>query len=172
MTPPRFTLPPAVAAWQAPLRARWQALAPRERRMVAAAAAVVAFAVAWMLFVRPAWHTVRETPKEIDALDLQLQQMQGMAAEARELHGVAPMSPDQSGQALQAATQRLGNKARVTMQGDRAVVNLNGVTTRQFSEWLNDVRAGARARPLEVQLSRGPQGYSGTVVVGLGSASS
>lgn len=172
MTPPRFTLPPAVAAWQAPLRARWQALAPRERVMVSVAAGVVAFFVVWMLLVAPAWHTVRETPKEIDALDLQLQQMQGMAAEARELHDVAPMSADQSGQALQAATQRLGTHARVTMQGDRAVVNLSGVTTRQLGEWLNDVRAGARARPLEAQLSRGPQGYSGTVVVGLGSTSS
>jgi general secretion pathway protein M len=172
MSRARFELPPALVALQAPLRARWGAMAPRERLLVGAGVGVVVLFLVWLLFVLPAWRTVRAAPAELDRLDAQLQQMQRQAAEARSLHDVAPLSAEQSGQALQTATQRLGAHARVTLQGDRAVVNLNGVTGRQLSDWLADVRAGARGRPVEAQLSRGPQGYTGTVVVALGSPAS
>jgi general secretion pathway protein M len=34
--------------------------------------------------------------------------------------------------------------------------------------WLGEVRSAARARPVEAQLTRGPKGYAGTLVLTLG----
>jgi general secretion pathway protein M len=35
--------------------------------------------------------------------------------------------------------------------------------------WLTEVRSAARARPVEAQLQRGPTGFSGSIVLSLGS---
>jgi general secretion pathway protein M len=70
--------------------------------------------------------------------------------------------------ALQAATARLGTAGRLTMQGDRAVLNLNGVGTSALRDWLAEARTGARARPVEANLSRTAKGYTGTLVVAVG----
>ena len=42
--------------------------------------------------------------------------------------------------------------------------------TAQLSAWLAEVRSGARARPVEANLSRGASGYNGTIVVTIGGA--
>lgn len=152
----------------AALRLRWRALTPRERRAAVVAMAVVALALSWFVAVQPAWRTLREAPARLDALDAQLEQMQRLAAEAAALRATPPLAAGQAAQALQAATERLGERGRLTLQGDRATVTLLGVDGEQLRQWLGEARAGARARPLEAQLSRGPQGYTGSVVLALG----
>lgn len=168
MTPRRSLLPPSATAWQAPLRARWLAMAPRERRMVAIAGGLVVLAIVWLLLLQPAWRTVREAPPKLDQLDAQLQQMQRLAAEGRELRNAAPVPVAQAAEALKAATDRLGERARLSVQGERAVLTVTGLTGEQLRGWLAEARAGARARPVEAQLNRTPQGYNGTLVVALG----
>ncbi|MEW6703512.1 MAG: type II secretion system protein M [Pseudomonadota bacterium] len=169
MNASRLTLPPAFNAWRSTLLARWQALAPRERRLVAAGGTVLLLFLAWLVFVQPALRTVREAPARIDLLDMQLQQMQRLAAEGRELRNTAPMPPAQAAIVLKAATDRLGERARLSVQGDRAILTLNGVSGEQLRSWLAEARSGARARPVEAELNRAPQGYTGRVVVTLGS---
>jgi general secretion pathway protein M len=157
----------AVAAWMAPWRARWQALGARERRLVALAAAVVGAFALWSIAVAPAWRTVRDAPAELERLERQWQEMQRLAAEARDLRATPPLPPAQAAAALEASTQRLGAAARLVVAGDRATVTLNGVDGTRLREWLTEVRSGARAQPLELQLTRGAQGYSGSVVLAL-----
>jgi general secretion pathway protein M len=168
MSPRRPLLPPAAKAWQAPLRARWLAMAPRERRLVAIAGGLVVLAIVWLLLLQPAWRTVREAPPKLDQLDAQLQQMQRLAAEGRELRNAAPVPVAQAAEALKAATERLGERARLSVQGERAVLTVTGLNGEQLRGWLAEARAGARARPVEAQLNRTPQGYNGTLVVTLG----
>ena len=152
----------------APLRARWQGLARREQTLLAVVAAIVALALLWLVAVQPAWRTLARAPAEIDTLDAQLQTMQRQAAEAQELRAAPPVTPDQAAAALKAATARLGDKAKLALQGERAVLTLSGVGSGALRDWLAEARAGARARPLEANLARATQGYSGTLVVGLG----
>ncbi|MED5622173.1 type II secretion system protein GspM [Ideonella sp. BN130291] len=168
----RLALPPSVTAWQAPLRARWQAMALRERRLVAAGGSVLALFVLWLVLVQPALSTVRAAPARLDRLDTQLQEMQRLAAEGRELRNATPLSSAQSAIALKAATDRLGERARLSVQGDRAVLTLTGVSGEQLRSWLADARNGARARPVEAQLNRVGTGYNGTLVLQLGGAGS
>jgi general secretion pathway protein M len=155
----------------APAQAWWAGLAARERRLVSIAGAVLAFGLVWMLAVQPAWRTLQRAPAEIDRLELELQAMQRLAAEAQALRAAPPVTPDQAQAALQAATARLGAQGKLAVQGGgRAVLTLTNAGSPALRDWLAEARAGARAKPLEASLSRSAQGYSGTVVVGFGGA--
>jgi general secretion pathway protein M len=163
-------LPPALVAVRQQLTSRWRALARRERRYLSWGMAVVVCVLTWMLAVQPAWRMVRDAPARLDQLDAQLQTMQRLAAESTGLRAAPPVAPSQAAIALKSASDRLGDKARLVLQGDRATLTLTGVSSEALSAWLRDVRSTARARPLEAQLVRNPQGFSGSVVLGFGSA--
>ena len=170
MTATRLALPAPWLAQLSALRARWQGLGPRDRRLLGLALAVLGAFVLWSVAIQPAWRTVRDATSQLDRLDAQLQEMQVLASEARELRGAAPFSAEQSAAALKSASERLGSKGRLSLQGERAVLTLNGASSSQLREWLVEARAGARARPVEAQLSRNAQGFSGSVVLSLGGA--
>ena len=155
------------AQWSA-LRQRWQALGARDRRLAGLGMAVLGAFVLWTLAVQPAWRTLRDAPAQRDALEQQLQQMRTLAAEAQQLRGAPALGAEQSAAALRAASERLGTKARLSLQGERAVLTLNGVSSAQLREWLAEARAGARARPVEAQLTRNAQGFNGSIVLSLG----
>jgi general secretion pathway protein M len=159
-----------LAATRAAVRARWKALAAREQRLLALAFAVVLLALLWWVALQPAIRTLRSAPAEHDRLDGQLQAMQRLAAEAGALRATPPVTMEQAAAALTAATERLGGRGRLSLQGERAVLTLDGVGSQALRDWLAEARSGARARPVEVQLTRGAQGFSGTLVVALGGA--
>lgn len=160
----------AIAQRLAPVRTWWDGLAKREQRLTLLAGAAVVLFLLWTIAIQPAWTTVRQAPAQLDALDAQLQSMQRMAAETRELRAAPSITAAQSTAALQAASARLGDRARLAIQADRAVLSLNGIESEDLRNWLSEVRSGARARPVEAQLARGPQGFTGTVTVSLGGA--
>ena len=149
------------------LAARWDALAPRERRLVAAAALCVALALLWWVMLQPALRTLREAPARIGTLDQQLAQMQRLAAESRALASAPTVSATQAARSLEAAAARLGSAARLQMQGERATLTLTELPGEALWALLTEVRSAARARPVEAQLTRGPKGYSGTLVLSL-----
>ena len=146
----------------------WQARAPREQRMLLLAAAAVAAALLWFVALAPALRTLARAPAEIDTAELQWQTMQRLATEARELRAAAPVTAEQAGVVLKAATERLGDKGKLLLQGDRATLTLRDVGSGAVRDWLTEARTGARARAVEATLTRGPGGLSGTLVVALG----
>lgn len=155
----------------APAQLWWRGLAGRERRLALLAAAITLLGLLWLLAVQPAWRTLARAPAELDLLDAQLQSMQRLAAEAQQLRSAPPVTPDQAATALRSATDRLGDRGKLALQGERAVLTLNGVGTGALRDWLSEARAGARARPLEANLTRAASGYSGTLVLAIGSGS-
>lgn len=162
------------AATRAPremARQWWLGLARRERRLLVAGATLVALALLWWVVLAPPLRTLQRAPAQIDAAESQLQLMQRLATEARELRAVTPVPADQAGNVLKAATARLGDKARLAVQGDRAVLTVAGVSSVALRDWLAEARSGARARTIEANLSRGSTGLTGTVVVGMGTGS-
>ena len=167
----RPALPAPVAAQWGALREHWRRLGARDRRLALLALAVIGAFLVWTVAIQPAWRTLRDAPAQRDLLDLQLQEMRALATEAQQLRNAPALSTEQSAIALRAASERLGPKARLSVQGDRAVLTLNGVSSAQLREWLAEARAGARARPVEAQLSRGAQGFNGSVVLTIGAGS-
>lgn len=157
--------PQALVSLRQQLRVFWSGLAVRERMALAAGGVLVAVLLVWWVAVQPALRTLREAPAQLDRLDRQLQQMQATSAEVTALRAIAPVSATQAAAALKAATDRLGDKGRLAVQGERATIALTNVGTDAFRSWLGEVRGAARARPVEASLTRAQQGYSGTVVV-------
>lgn len=152
----------------APLRAGWAAQTARDRRLLLLAAGVLLAYVGWAVLLQPALGTLRVAAVESERLQAQLQTMQRLAAEVQQLRAQPPVSVLQSGTALQAATQRLGDSGRLALQGDRAVLTLEGASAAQLRDWLAEARSGARARPVQALLTRGDSGYSGTLTVAFG----
>ena len=167
----RLALPAPVTAQWGALRERWRTLGTRDRRLALLAMAVIGAFLVWTVAIQPAWRMLRDAPVQRDLLDLQLQEMRTLATEAQQLRNAPALSAEQSAAALRAASERLGAKARLSLQGDRAVLTLNGVSSAQLREWLTEARSGARARPVEAQLSRSAQGFNGSVVLTLGAGS-
>ena len=166
MTTP--SLPAPLAELRRNASAWWRALALRDRRLVTLAGVVAAAALLWGLAVQPALRTLREVPPAIERLDAESQRMQLLAAESRTLRSAPPVTPTQAAAALKAAAERLDEKARLVVQGERATVKLTGVDGAALRSFLAEARASARARPVEAQLVRGPKGYDGTLILAIG----
>lgn len=149
--------------------AQWSRLAERERRLLSLAAVALGLLLTYTVLIAPAQRTLRTAPAQLDALERQLQSMQAQAAEARALAGSPSISMGDAQAALTGATERLGAKAKLQVQGERAVLTLTGVPSEALQSWLGEVRAAARARPVEAQLTRTPQGFTGSIVLSLGS---
>ena len=151
----------------APLRARWLALGQRERRLLTAAGWLVVAALLWWVAVTPAWRSVAAAPARLDQIDAQWLQMQRMAGEVRGLRAAPAVGSLQAQAAVKAACDALGGVARLTLTGERATVVFTNINSAQLRDWLGEVRAAARARPIEASLSRSATGYSGSIVLAL-----
>lgn len=149
-------------------RAAWRARPPRDRLALSVMALVLGALVVWMLFIAPALATLRSAPAQLDMLDTQLLQMRTMAAEVRDLRNATPVPAAQAGLAIKSAVERQGDKVRLSLQNDRALLTLQNASPEQLRALLVEARSAARARPLEAQLTRGPGGFTGTLVLGLG----
>lgn len=157
-------LPPAA-------QARWEALAPRERLLVLAAAALVGLALIWWLTVAPALKTLRGSAEQHRTLDAQLQRMRAMATQAQALQAQPKLAYDEALRALELSTrQRLGATAQLSVVGERASITLRAAPPDALAQWLAQVRLNARALPSEARLTRGAAatgGWDGTIVLNL-----
>jgi len=160
----------AVSHLRQQLARRWATLAPRERGALTLVLLVLVLFFVWATLVQPAWRTVRAAPAALDQLDAQLQEMQRLAAEVRELRSTAPVSAAQASDALKAATARLGESGKIALRGDSAVLTLSNAAPEGLRAWLIEARSAARARPVELQLQRSGQGFSGSLTVTLAGA--
>jgi general secretion pathway protein M len=155
-----------------PLRERagatWRARPPRDRVALSAMALVLGIFLVWVVLVAPAVSTLRSAPAQLEALDVQLLQMRGMAAEVRDLRNATPVPAAQAGLAIKAAAERQGDKVRLSLQNERALLTLQNASPEQLRALLVEARNAARARPVEAQLTRGPTGFSGTLILSLG----
>ena len=165
------SLPPALNDARQQAGRFWQARAPRERQLIVVMAASVALLLVWLTLIQPALRVLREAPLELDRLDQQMQQMQLAAGEMQALRAASPVPTEQASTALRAATSQLGSSAKLSIQGDRAVLTFTGIPGDALRGWLGEARSAARARPVEAQMVKAAIGYSGSITVSLGGAS-
>lgn len=142
------------------LKARWAALDARERRMVAAAVALVALALLWWIALAPALRTLAAAPAEHAQLDAQLQQMATLQNRAKALQSQPRLNRDDALRALETSVRDgLGasNAQLMTAGGDgAATVSLRGAPAPAVAQWLAQARGNAHAVPREVHLTRAP----------------
>jgi len=151
------------------VREYWQARSARERLILGGGIALLSLAIVWLIAVQPALRTLRTAPVQLDQLDAQLQTLQRLAAESKTLRNPVQVSPEQAAAALKAATDRLGEGSRITVQGERATLSVTNASGPALQAWLLEARSAAHARAIDVQLTRNPQSnLSGSVIVSLG----
>jgi general secretion pathway protein M len=151
------------------LQARYAKLDARERQMVLVIGGLLGFLLVWLILVRPAWKTLDEAPALREQADAQLLQMQAISTEAKQLRALPPVPQSVAEQVLKSATDDLGGKAKISVQGERATLSVTGINGEDLRKWLLQARGGARARPVEATLTRAGDGYNGTLVVAIGS---
>ncbi|WP_332827574.1 type II secretion system protein GspM [Ramlibacter sp.] len=151
------------------LRARWAGLAPREQALVAAAAALVLLALLWWVAIGPAVSTLRSAESQHRELDVQLQQMRRLQAQARAMQAQPRLNHDEAMRQLEAAIrQQLGTSARYAIAGDRVTLTLTNTPAQALAQWLSQVRTNARAIPGEARLARNAAGgWDGSLVLTL-----
>ena len=151
------------------LRARWTALAPREKWMVAAGTAVVVFGIVWMIAIGPALSTLRTAQEQRRTLDMQVQRMLNLQAQAQSLQAQPKIGRDEALRQLElSARQKLGTTARLVISCDRVTITLAGTPADALAQWLAQARTAARTLPGEAHLSRNAGGtWEGTLVLTL-----
>lgn len=153
-------------------KARWDALAPRERLLLRGAAALVGIALLWWLLLAPALHTLQRASAEQRQLAQQLEQMQRLQSQAEALKSQPKLARDEALRALQTSVAALGSGAQLNLAGGRATVNFKRVPAETLAAWLTQARINARALPTDARLNldagtAGDARWSGTVVLGL-----
>lgn len=150
-------------------RQQWLSMSASERQLLVAAAWLAGLTLLVMVGLRPAWRTLQTVPAQMQAVEAELSVMRQQAAEVQTLRQRPPVPPVQADASLQSATARLGASAGLSRQGDRAVLSFQGISGEALAGWLEDVRVGARARPLEAEWTQDAAGtYRGSVTVSLG----
>ena len=155
-----------LAQWQG----RWDALAPRERRLLSGAAALVAVALVWWVTLSPALTRLKTAAVQGPQLEAQLQQMQSLKAQALALQSQPKLSGTDAQAALESLVkQRLAGTGQLMVAGDRATLTLKGAEADALAQWLAQARVNARAVPFEVRLVKSavPSSWDGTVVLSL-----
>lgn len=137
----------------------WDSLAPRERRSVQAALALVTVALLWWVAVGPALHTLGAADAQHRSLDAQLQTMHGMQAEAQALQAQPKLSFDDALKAVELAVKsELGGSGQINVTGERVTASLKNTPAEALARWLAQVRINARALPTEARLVRSQVG--------------
>lgn len=159
-------------AW---LQARWQALTPRDRLLTVTALVVLLVATLWGVVLRPALSTWRTAAAQRQSLDLQLQRMQQLQAQASAIRRVTsaatqtlpPVNQDTARRALEAAVrQHFGDAARLATDPQGATLSLNGVSGLALAHWLAQARIEARTLPTGARLERQASGtWSGQMTL-------
>lgn len=130
------------------INAALDALAPRERRWLLAAGALLLLALLWWVAIQPALTTYRNSNDAHAAIDAKIAQMHTLAQEAKALQAAPRIDPSQSKAWLESASKRLG-KASVNAQSNRIQINFSGASPEALAAYLADARTAAGLRPVQ-----------------------
>jgi len=134
------------------LRARWQALSPREQRSVSVLGALFGLLLFGSIAIAPALNTLRDSDHRRAQLGEQQTQMLALQAQAKALQTRPPLSRDEALRTLQSLTPN--TQIQLNVQGDRVVVQLKAVPAPTLANWMAQTRSQAQALPVEAHLTR------------------
>ena len=127
--------------------------APRERRLLMLAFALLALALLWWLTIAPVLQTYRASADAHAKLDTELANMQAMAAEAKRIRALPVTRAADTRTWLDASVKKLG-KATLSVQGTRAQINFAGASAQGLAIWLAEARTAAQLSPVQANWKR------------------
>ncbi len=146
----------------------WSQRPAREKPLIAGAGVLVIAALVWWIAVAPALRTLKGFDAAWATQDAQLQAMLRLQTQAQALTAQAPLTTAAAAQALLTSVQQsFGGQGDVQIQGNNATVTLRGVSGEALAQWLATARTNARSVPVQAHLTRGPNGWMGSLQMGL-----
>ena len=131
------------------------ALPDKDRQRLLVLAAVFLALMLWTWNLAPALKTLREVPLQLSQLDAQTQQLKAMRAQAQTLQKSPRIKPNEAVSLLQkAASEVLGNGARLNIEGPRATLTLSGVSADSLAQFVALARIQSQAMPIEAHLQK------------------
>jgi general secretion pathway protein M len=109
----------------------------------------------WTWNLAPALKTLREVPLQLTQLDAQTQQLKAMQAQAQTLQKSPRIKSNEAASLLQkAASEVLGNGARLNIEGTRATLTLSGVSADSLAQFVALARTQSQTMPIEAHLQK------------------
>jgi general secretion pathway protein M len=140
--------------WATYGQARWQGLSARERLLVSVLIGLFGVWLFVSIAISPALRTLNSAERQHADVAQQVMQMRSLQQRAQELQKTKPLSRDESLRNLQSITPTGNPALQMTVQGDRAMVQLKNLPASQLATWLALTRSNAQALPDEVHISR------------------
>lgn len=124
----------------------WNSRNKREQNMLGAAIVMVVLGLIYALLIDPAITGRTDLEKKLPAMRQQAAEVQALTKEASGLSSSSAVTPPPvSKESLEASLTKKGLKAQsVSMSGDIAKVQLNGVSFSAAVDWLNEMQKTAR----------------------------
>ena len=133
----------------------FEALPDKDRQRLLALAAIFLALMLWTWNLAPTLKTLREVPLQLSQLDAQTQQLKAMQAQAQTLQKSPRIKPNEAASLLQkAASEVLGNGARLNIEGTRATLTLSGVSADSLAQFVALARIQSQAMPIEAHLQK------------------
>jgi general secretion pathway protein M len=133
------------------VRQFWQARQPRERGLLALAAALLTLLLIWSFVLQPAWRLWTQAPAARLLSEQQQSRMLALAAQAQALRQQPRIDPAQSRAALTQSVKDLGGQ--ISGDGTRLVAELPRVSVTAMANWLQVLgpQVGARIAQATMQ---------------------
>ena len=133
----------------------FQALPDKDRQRLLVLASVFLALMLWTWNLAPALKTLREVPLQLTQLDAQTQQLKAMQAQAQTLQKSPRIKSNEAASLLQnAASEVLGNGARLNIEGTRATLTLSGVSADSLAQFVALARTQSQTMPIEAHLQK------------------
>ncbi|KRB87883.1 type II secretion system protein GspM [Noviherbaspirillum sp. Root189] len=144
----------------------WSARNKREQNMLTAAAVVIVLGLLYLLLVDPALSGRSTLEKTLPALRQQAAEVQALSREAAAAGGATnantPPPPPMTRESLEASLTAKGLKPQnLTVTGELAKLQLNGVSFAGTVDWLAEMQRNARIAVVDAVIE--PQGQQDTV---------
>ena len=144
-----------LAARQQAVQTFWSERTPQERKLLSIGAVVAGLALVYAVFFEPAWTGRSELQKSLPELRQNAAQLQALAREAGDLSRQAPVQVAPMTRAsLEASLKARGLAPQsLSMTGEYARVQLNGVPFANVMLWLDGLRREGRIAVQEATIT-------------------
>ena len=139
---------------------KWNALSPRDRRMLVLAGGFLLVVFTWLVAFEPAWDGRRQLARELPALRLDLAQMDQLAEEARQAANAPRQGVESASQLRTRVEETLadaglsGSVAQLELNGEMVEVRFRQADFERWLYWLDAAVRETRMRVVDLAITR------------------